>query len=256
MKQIADTARAMTPMDYFQLLSLAINDATITKRTDSVREVETLKRLGRIGLRDGTVFDPDKLTAAQRSLLEKAFTDARVTARKAMSGALVDMNGWKLQSSLFYDDNDYPARAGAVDVAWGTPVPYRSHTIGYVFDDAKGAKLDGAKRYTLTFDVDALPPVTEFWELPVYDGFGYFVDNPINRYSATSYLYKVGAYAVKNGKLTFYLQSEKPANEDEARNWLPTPKSGPFQLAARFYGPTTGLVDGSYPMPRIVEVSP
>jgi hypothetical protein len=253
MKDIADTAKAMTAMDYYQLLSLALNDPTITKRTDSVKEAETLKRLARIGLKEGVHFDPAKLTAEQTKVLTAAFAEARVKARTAMNAALRDMNGWKLQSSLFYDDNDYPARAGAVDVAWGTPVPYKSHTIAYVFDDAVGRKLDGARKYTFTFDVKNLPPVTEFWELPVYDAFGYFIDNPVNRYSATSYLFQAGAYAVKDGKLTFYLQSTPPADPDQARNWLPTPASGNFQLAARFYGPTTPLIDGSYPMPRIVE---
>ncbi len=253
MEQIVDVAKTMTAMDYYRLLSLAINDPTITKRTDSVHEVETLKRLARIGLKEGVLFDPDRLTPQQKSILEAAFADARVRARKAMNDALQDMNGWKLQSSLFYDDNDYPARAGAVDVAWGTPVPYKSHTIAYVFDDSEGRKLDGAKKYTLIFDVRDLPPVTEFWELPVYDSYGYFVDNPIGRFSATSYLYNAGAYAVKDGKLTFYLQSDRPADPDQARNWLPTPHQGNFQLAARFYGPTTGLIDGSYVMPRIVE---
>ena len=123
----------------------------------------------------------------------------------------------------------------------------------YVFDDAVGQKLDGARTYTLTFDTKALPPVTEFWELPIYDAFGYFIDNPANRYSVTSYLFQAGAYAVKDGKLTFYLQSTPPADPDQARNWLPTPAGGNFQLAARFYGPTTPLIDGSYTMPRIVE---
>ena len=209
--------------------------------------------MARIGLREGVRFDPEQLAPEQKAALEGAFAAARLVARGAMNKSLQDMNGWKLQSSLFYDDADYPAHAGAVDVAWGTPVPYQSHTIAYVFDDAAGYKLDGAKNYTLTFDIDHLPPVTEFWELPMYDAYGYFVDNPENRYSVTSNLYKAGAYAVKDGKLTFYLQSERPKDETAARNWLPTPASGAFQLAARFYGPTTGLIDASYAMPKIVE---
>ncbi len=253
MAQIGDIAKSMTAMDFFELLSLAINDPTLTKRTDSLEEVETLKRLARIGLREGVRFDPEQLTPGQKSTLESAFAEARLIARAAMNKSLQNMNGWMLQSSLFYDDGDYKAHAGAVDVAWGTPVPYKSHTIAYVFDDAAGRKLDGARKYTLTFDVGKLPPVTEFWELPLYDAYGYFVDNPINRYSVTSYLYKAGAYAVKDGKLTFYLQGTPPADPQQARNWLPTPAGGNFQLAARFYGPTTGLIDGSYPMPRIVE---
>jgi len=253
MAMIGDLAKTMTAMDYYQLLSLAINDPTLTKKADSVTEAETLKRLSRIGLKDGVRFDPDRLTPQQRTNLEQAFAEARQIARKAMNAALQDMDGWKLQSSLFYDETDYPAHAGAVDVAWGTPVPYQSHTIAYVFDDAAGKPLDGARRYTLTFDLKNLPPVTEFWELPVYDSFGYFVENPIDRYSATSYLLQSGAYAVKDGKVTFYLQSDRPRDEDQVRNWLPTPTAGHFQLAARFYGPTTPLIDGTYAMPRIVE---
>src|SRR5690606_23547818 len=115
-------------------------------------------------------------------------------------------NGWKLQTSLGYDDNDYVLRAGAAEIAWGSPVPYQSHTIAYGLQDADGQPLDGRHRYTLTFDLDQLPPVTEFWELPIYDDYGYFVDNPIDRYSATSYMQRNGDFAVHDGKLTFYLQ--------------------------------------------------
>lgn len=40
---------------------------------------------------------------------------------------------------------------------------------------------------------------------------------------------------------------------EQARNWLPTAGGDGFQLAARCYGPTSGLIDGSYPMPGIVR---
>ena len=43
--------------------------------------------------------------------------------------------------------------------------------------------MTGAASYTITFAMDDLPPVTEFWELPLYDESGYFVDNEIDRYS-------------------------------------------------------------------------
>lgn len=144
-------------------------------------------------------------------------------------------------------------RAGAAEIAWGSPVPFQSHTIGFGLVDDQGRKLDGAHRYTLSFHIDQLPPVTEFWEMPVYDDYGYFVDNPIDRYSATSYLHQAGAYHVANGRLTFYLQSEPPTDPNQLRNWLPIPKSGGFRLAPRFYGPTSGLIDGSYPMPRLMR---
>lgn len=256
MDEIADIGRSMTPIDYMQLLSLSINDPSLTRRTDSVKERGTLDELARIGLREGTIFDPEQVTSEQRASIEDGFRRAREQAGRAFESTQVDMNGWRLQSSLFFDDLDYIAKAGADDVAWGTPVPYESHTIAYVFDDSESRPLEGRYDYTLTFDVDDLPPTTEFWELPVYDSAGYFIDNPVDRYSVTSELLEAGAYSAVDGKVTFYLQAERPDDPEKARNWLPTSKSDGFQLAARFYGPTSGLIDGSYRMPQIVRTAP
>jgi len=254
MAGIGDLTRSMAPLDYLQLVSLVLNDASMTPRRDSAKERATLARLAGIGLREGVRFDPARLTPRQTAALEAGFHAAREQSQQAFRDSLLDMNGWKLQSSLFVDEDDYVLRAGAGEIAWGSPVPYQSHTIGFGLVDSEGRPLEGGHRYTLCFEVDALPPVTEFWELPVYDGYGYFVDNPIDRYSATSYLYRAGAYRVAEGRLTFRLQSEAPADPDEARNWLPIPASGPFRLAARFYGPTSPLVDGTYAMPQLVRV--
>ncbi|MFE3291480.1 DUF1254 domain-containing protein [Rhodococcus sp. NPDC059234] len=253
MDQISDIGKSMTAIDYLQLLSLSINDPSVTRRTDSVKETQTLERLSRLGLREGTIFDPEQVSDEQKARIDEGFARARRTAKEAFEKSQIDMNGWRLQSSLFFDDVDYVAKAGADDVAWGTPVPYQSHTIAYVFDDSEGRTLDGGNRYTMTFDMNKLPPTTEFWELPVYDSAGYFIDNPINRYSVTSELLKAGQYSVVGGKLTFYLQPEPPADPEQARNWLPIAGGDRFQLAARFYGPTSGLIDGSYPMPGIVR---
>ncbi|SKH91029.1 Uncharacterized conserved protein [Mycobacteroides abscessus subsp. massiliense] len=250
MDQISDIAKAMTPTDFLQLLSLAVNDPSLTRKTDSVKETQTLHDLAELGVKPGEIFDPAKISPDQRAAIERGFTTARRRAHDAFLRSQIDMNGWQLQSDLFSDPLDYRAKAGADDVAWGTPVPYQSHTIAYLFTDADGRDLDGGHRYTLTFDTSNLPPTTQFWELPVYDSYGYFIENPINRYSATSGQYNSVDYSVVDGKLTFYLQPDSPADPEQARNWLPTPRNGNFQLAARFYGPTSPLLDGSYPMPR------
>ena len=252
MKQIVDYGRTMTASDYLQLLSLAINDPAITKRSDSVREVAVLKELAKLGLREGVLLDPAKLTPDQVAAAQAGFNAARKKAKDALEASLVNMNGWRLQSSLFHNDLDYVAKAGSDDVAWGTPVPYQSHTIAYIFRDSTGQVLDGNKRYTITFDRANMPPVTEFWELPVYDSAGYFIPNPINRYSTTSYQVAAGAFTEKDGKVTFYLQADRPSDPEQARNWLPVAKGDTFQLAARYYGPMAPLIDGTYPMPAII----
>ncbi|GAB3270353.1 DUF1214 domain-containing protein [Parahaliea aestuarii] len=254
MAMIGDIGKSMTGVDLLQLLSLAVNDSAMTLQRDSQRETSTLKRLAALGIAPGKRFDPSTLSAAQRDAVNAGYRDARPVARAAMAAALVDMNGWQLQSSLFYDDLDYRGRAGAQDVAWGSPVHYQSHSIAYLFDDSEGRPLDSDHRYTLSFDVDQLPPVTEFWELPVYDAQGYLVDNAIDRYNATSYQYQAGDYHVEDGKLVFYLQREAPTDPDQQRNWLPLPAAGGFQFAARFYGPMAPLIDGRYAMPQVVRV--
>ena len=254
MPEIGDLTKTMTPIDYMQLVSLVINDPSMTNRVDSKKEIETLARLSRLGLREGMLFDPDGVTTAQREAIEQGFFEARAEARRAVDSDLLDMNGWQLQTSLFYDENNYVLRAGVAEVAWGSPVPFQSHTIGFGLADAEGYALDGRHAYTLTFELDQLPPVTEFWEMPLYDDYGYFVPNPINRFSVTSYQLAAGVLHVSDGKLTLYLQSERPTDPDHARNWLPTPAQGMFRLAPRFYGPTSSLIDGSYAMPKIERV--
>ena len=253
MDQITDLAKSMLSTDYLQLVSLVINDPSITKRTDSVQEANVLRNLARLGLREGETFDPADLTAPQKAAIDEGYRLARIEARAVFEKSLIDMNGWKLQTNLDYDETNFKLRAGAADIAWASPVPYQSHTIAFGLLDAQSQPLDGKHRYTLTFDVDKLPPVTDFWELPVYDEFGYFVDNPIDRYSVTSLMHSAGEFVVKNGKLTFYLQADRPTDPDQERNWLPIPAGAKFQMAPRFYGPTASLIDGSYPMPRIVQ---
>ena len=68
-----------------------------------------------------------------------------------------------------------------------------------------------------------------------------------------SYQYKNGEFVVKDGKLTFYIQKDKPTDPEQLKNWLPAPAE-PFRFSAPFYGPTVPLLDGSYAMPKVVWV--
>ena len=89
--------------------------------------------------------------------------------------------------------------------------------------------------------------------MPLYDRAGYFVDNPINRYSLNSYMLTRGTLHTENGKLVIYVQADEPKDANQKKNWLPAPKGG-FQFTARFYGPHAPLIDGSYNMPGVVRV--
>ncbi len=242
-----------TAMDYFQLLSVALNDPAMTKRTDSLKEVETLARLAKIGLQQGTLFDPAALDQPTKAALEAGFEAGKQVVKDAVRGGMIPMNGWMVTKDMGNFGTDYLTRAAIADAGWGGPEA-KSHIGGFCFVDLDGQQLNGGQPYTLTFDTNNLPPCTEFWSIPIYDIEGYFVHNEIDRYTVNSFMYERGEFYVDNqGILTFYIQRERPTDPDQAKNWLPAPE-GDFRLVARFYGPKANLIDGSYPMPRPVRV--
>jgi hypothetical protein len=251
MAEIVDLGSSATALDILQLISLVLNDPSMTRRADSAREVATLARLARIGLAEGQIFDPDTLSDEQRVAIEAGVADARRAGELAAARQELDMNGWSI-GRWDVDPNDYELMSHYGGVGVLAHGPYYSHAGASLKRDAQGEPLDGANRYTLSFDVNNLPPVSEFWEIPIYDLDGYFVDNELNRYAVNSYMYRNGDFAVKDGKLTFYIQKDKPDDPVQRRNWLPAPDGG-FMFAARFYGPATPLLDGSYPMPKVVR---
>ena len=241
-------------IEFLRWVSLVLNDPTFTKQTDGHAEIGAFARFARLGLKAGQTFDPDKLTAEMKTAIEAGIEDGHKEVLALIeSDAGLQMNGWTLFTDLGYKDTDWLNRARFGYIAIGAPIPCGSHTAAFCVKDSKGHPLSGENRYTITFDLNDLPPVTEFWEIPLYDREGYFVDNPINRYSVNSYMFARGRLHSADGKLVIYVQNEEPKNPVERQNWLPAPK-GAFQFAARFYGPHGPLIDGSYNMPGVVRV--
>lgn len=240
--------------DFLRWVSLILNDPSSTKQTDGHKEVEAFARFERLGLKAGETFDPNKLSPTIKAAAEAGIEDGRNAVIARISQVTgIDMNGWSLTTDLDYKDTDWLDRARYGYMAIGAPVPSRSHTAAFVNRDSEGRPLLGEHHYTLTFDLNDTPPVTEYWEIPLYDPEGYFYDNPINRYSLNSYMLKRGKLHTAGGKLVMYVQNDEPKDANQRTNWLPAPKDG-FQFAARFYGPYAPLIDGSYKMPGVVRV--
>jgi hypothetical protein len=134
------------------------------------------------------------------------------------------------------------ARAGL----WGNHAYEAVYAMAY--QDEEGRQLTGTQTYTLSFDVP--PPVDAFWSVTMYSLPDYFlVENPARRYSIGDRT--PGLVHGPDGSLTLVLQHERPADDAEAANWLPTP-AGDFRPVIRLYQPQAAVLDGSYRLPPIL----
>lgn len=118
--------------------------------------------------------------------------------------------------------------------------------------DNAGTRLNGASRYTVTFEKDQTPPVDGFWSLTLYNEHHFFAPNPLKRYSLGT-KNKTLQYA-PDGSLTIYVQVDPPPEAWRA-NWLPSPKDADFSLYLRAYWPKTAIIDGSWTPPAAQKLS-
>ena len=94
------------------------------------------------------------------------------------------------------------------------------------FDDA-GQRLDGKCRYRITGG--ALP--AKWWSLTLYDPQGYLIANPVG-------IYSIGSASLPSGEAQQWAVTASP--DRHAGHWLPTGRSGPFELTLRAYLPDDG----------------
>ena len=114
--------------------------------------------------------------------------------------------------------------------------------------DESGKPLDGANKYTITFEKGAAPPVNAFWSITLYDQEGFQVGNVLNRFAVSSWMpFKYNV----DGSLDLYFQNASPGKELEA-NWLPAPKA-PFNLTMRLYAPKSEALTGKWNPPPVVK---
>jgi len=112
--------------------------------------------------------------------------------------------------------------------------------------DQDGARLNGAKRYTVTFK--QVPPVKGFWSITLYDQFHFFAPNEIHRHSLGTR--SQGLRLEADGSLVIYVQNDKP-DADKMSNWLPAP-DGDFSLYIRAYWPLPPVQQGQWTPPAVV----
>lgn len=243
-----------TAEDFFSILNLVLNDPSLTLIDDSAKEATLLAQLDTVGIGKGKNFDWSKLDKATQDALTAGFKAGYDKVKSALKSGLVNMNGWMEVRNAGGFQTHWLDRAVMADAGWAGPDRNVSHTGAFRFVDADGDPLDSKNNYTLTFDMDDLPPVSEFWSVPIYDAAGYFVDNEIDRFTINSFMIDQGLFHVEDNKLVIYVQHDKPDDPKQQKNWLPAP-AGTFRFTARYYGPCMGIIDGSYKMPEPVKVN-
>ena len=243
-----------TAEQYYTLLSVILNDPTMPLIKDSKMEAEMIEQLKVFNIGKGLSFEWDKLKPEQQTALENGFKAGFENVRKTLKTNMINMNGWGVVRNDGGFETKWMDRAIIADAAWGAPDKNISHGGAFLFADSDGKPFSGKNKYTLTFDMNDLPPVTQFWSIPIYDANGYFVANEINRYTVNSFMLAAGDIVPKDGKLVIYIQHEKPSNPEQAKNWLPAPAEG-FRFTSRFYGPYAPLTNGTYNMPKVYKVN-
>jgi hypothetical protein len=206
-----------------------------------------LARMARLGLEPGKTFSFAAAPPVIRKALEEAAAPALKKIKEELPRTTRAVNGWQTPTSpIGTYGTDYLRRAAVAWSGLGANTVEDAVYPGMIVD-ADGAPLDNAKRYTLHFEKDALPPARAFWSLTLYNDRQFLAANPIERY-AIGDRDKLGWN--EDGSLDLYIQRDPPGVENIA-NWLPSPESGSFLLTLRLYWPKPEALDGRWNPPPL-----
>ncbi|WP_328412319.1 DUF1254 domain-containing protein [Nocardia sp. NBC_00403] len=235
--------RNLTPQQYWDLYY-----DSLSHDQPRPEDKDLLAGLAKVGWSPEHKLDLSRLSDSDRA----RWSDAWTKALPQIEGnpTTQPVNGWRTQRSHVGDyGTAWLDRAVVACIGIGANLPQDAvYPITSV--DSNGDPLTSDRRYILHFDKNAIPDVRAFWSLTLYNDKGFFVDNPLNRYS----LRGGTLHTNPDGSIDIYLQRQAPGADRDA-NWLPTPSSGTFNLALRLYWPDTAIVDGTWNPPAITAIS-
>jgi len=224
---------------YFERLS-----ALLQKYPPPAADKEALARFEALGLSPGK-FSPSPAAA---QAIQGA--GARVVAKlnRYFNEMTPPRNGWTVHTTLGSYGTHFLERATVALRGLGANLA-EDAIYPFTTKDGSGEGLDGKNRYKLSFPKGQEPPANAFWSLTVYNGEGYLVNNPIQRYAIGS---RDALQLTPDGTLELLIQSDKPVGE-LAANWLPT-APGPLLLVLRIYWPKESVFTGAWVPPSVQRV--
>lgn len=191
--------------------------------------------------------------------LKEAFTKAAVDAEKELVTPLFQFRNyglplsgnWTTQINGARFGTDYYTRTAVAKSNIFVNIPTETKYF-YQDLDTAGERLNGSRKYTVTFPKGQLPPVKGFWSLTLYNEHHFFAPNDLKRYSLGTK--NKGLKLNDDGSLTLYVQADPP-EEGKWSNWLPAP-SADFSLYIRCYWPEAVVTEGKWTPPAVKQVTP
>lgn len=232
----------MPPLQYFRYAA-----ELMKANPPHVTDWSILERLKRIGITAGRSFNPEQLSPTLRDALSKSVAEGqrRMHGRAEDLGRVV--NGWQIMThTMGVYGIDYLKRAVIAQILLSANQP-EDAVYPLIITDADGKTPVGQNDYVLHFASDALPPVGAFWSLSMYDGAGFQVANPINRFAIGS---RDPLRRNPDGSVDLLIQHANPGG-DRTANWLPSPPSGVLGLTMRLYAPKAAVLDGAWVPPPL-----
>ena len=223
--------------------------ATLMKENPPAAEdAPMLAKLSTLGIEPGKDFDISKVASLTAWGLEKTMRGYELLQKGV--ALMKTHNGWlEMPSNIAKYGTDYQTRAGIAAVGLGAVWP-EDVIYPVAFKDGDGKEFDSAQNYVLHFDKDLLPPTNATWSVSIYDPDGFYVANSIDRFHIAPWM---PLKTNEDGSLDIYIQSSSPGSEKEA-NWLPSPRSGTFNLVVRDFWPDKSMLDGTYRLPPVTKV--
>lgn len=230
-----------TELLFFEELCETLKDVTLPDE-----ELAFARQAGRIGVTLADGFQAEQLERATIAGLSRAVLDAQsILEQQAMTLMPVQPGGTWMVSFDLAGEEDWLFR-GAVGWkhVWGDLAD--ELMVPFARIDELGEALSGARRYKLRFEAGEQPP-SRYWRVSLYDLDGFYIDNPIRRYSIGNMGEKLQVDS--DGSVTLRIQHDRPASGEDA-NWLPAPEGG-FFLALRMYQPDERMARGQYVVPPL-----
>ena len=251
------SGRPPSGMEYWERL-----DDVIQREPIEPRDIFFHAMLRPLGLEKGKPFKPDARQTkilTEAALVGEAMAKANTADRRFAGVKYRPGVHWDFALQLDADDPDafwnllderaswfYEAVGAGAAMAPKRPGPSSAYLSAY--KDAAGNWLDGGRTYRLRVPPD--PPIKLFWSVTLYD-----VDTRaliLNEQKITDRSSRMDLRKNADGSIDIYCGPKALAGFET--NWIPTVPGKNWFAYFRFYQPTEGYFDRSWPLPDFEQL--